>query len=136
MNPGFPVRSATGVFCAGRSAPAVGSASSSLVAGYAEQPFAFGRQVCNQSLQIAGHRLELWKLFDPFLVHVKNAVDLDLKDVDSGFWPSVMFRDVATCIRAVARDIVAEPAQVILNKIGDIGGATGAKAIAEHEIHP
>jgi hypothetical protein len=78
----------------------------------------------------------LWNSLNGCFVHVKAAVDFDLKRVNALVGPAVILRYEAAGVGIVARNGIPHLDQAVLEQIDDRGIATRAESVTEYEVAP
>src|SRR5437870_8619972 len=102
----------------------------------AEIPERDMRQRFRQRAEIGGHLRKAGAALAPPLVHIDRAVELELDGVQSAGRVAIVLGDEAAGIGLVAADRIAEPAHDLLDDIWQQAGATGAVAVADHDVGP
>ena len=94
------------------------------------------RQRVRERGEIGDHLRKARAAFPAPLIHIDRAVEFELHGVQAAGRVTVMLGDEAAGIGLVAAGRLAEPAHGFLDDIGQQARATGAIAVADHDIGP
>src|SRR4051794_39100523 len=88
----------------------------------------------DEPTQIGLQAIEAGKPFQGLLVHIKGAVDLDLQAVPVLRRAALAPDDLDALVALIDANVIAVPAQEAGDEFGELAGAGGAVAVAQHKV--